>query len=398
MDLNFTKEQEQFRQDIIEFCDTELQGEPTSPADAANLAISPPLIRKVVEKGWAGLCIPKEYGGQGRDPICQVIFNEVMSYRRAPIPLLLWNHSYSLFGRICLKHGTDKQKNEYLPRVARGEGIGQGFTEPEAGTDLSHVQTRAIKDGDHYIVNGQKIFSSGIPGHKYGLLMVRTNVDSPQEEGISLLIMDYGSSGINTIPMKTIGGLAPSTTFIDSVIIPCENLIGEENKGFKYYLENRPFYLNKSPGAEVGALQRNFEDLVRYTKETSSEGRVLSQDPAIRQKIAQMATDIHAMRFLTYRMAWMETQGLDLSLIANIVRVFTVEACLRFNNLAIQFPGLEGQLAPNSNYAPLGGILELLYRFDALQWFNRSGISYAKTLIATQGLGLSGQNTSGNEQ
>jgi alkylation response protein AidB-like acyl-CoA dehydrogenase len=101
-----------------------------------------------------------------------------------------------------------------------------------------------------------------------------------------------------------------------------------------------------------------------------------------------MATDIQAMRFLTYRMAWMETQGIDLSTIANIVRVFTVEAGLKFNNLAIEFPGLEGQLAPNSNYAPLGGILEWLYRFDALQWFNRGGISYAKTLIATQGLGL----------
>ena len=387
MDLSFTKEQDQFRQEIIDFCETELKDEPTGPADAANLAISPPLIRKVVEKGWAGLCIPREYGGQGRDAIFQVIFNEEMSYRRAPIPLLLWNHSYSLFSRICLKHGTDEQKKEYLPRVARGEGIGQGFTEPEAGTDLSHVQTRAIREGDHYIVNGQKIFSSGIPGHKYGLLMVRTDIDSPPEKGISLLIMDYSSSGINTIPMKTVGGLAPSTTFIDGVKIPCENLIGEENKGFDYYLENRPFYLNKSPGAEVGAMRRNFEDLVQYTAETSREGQLLSKDPVIRQKIAQIATDIQAMRFLTYRMAWMETQGFDLSLIAHIVRVFTVEAGLSFNNLAIQFPGLEGQLAPNSNYAPLGGILELLYRFDALQWFNRGGISYAKTVIATQGLG-----------
>jgi alkylation response protein AidB-like acyl-CoA dehydrogenase len=388
MDLNFTEEQENFRQEIINFCEAELPGEPTGPADAASLAISPPLIRKVVEKGWAGLCIPREYGGQGRDAMCQVIFNEEMSYRRAPIPLLLWNHSYSLFGRICLKHGTEEQKNKWLPPVARGEGIGQGFTEPEAGTDLSRVQTRAIRQGDHYVINGQKIYSSGIPGHKYGLLMARTNVDSLPEKGISLLIIDYSSSGINTIPMKTIGGLTPSTTFIDGVTIPCENLIGEENKGFEYYLEDRPFYLNKSPGAEVGALRRNLEDLIRYNRETSREGRLLSQDPVIRQKVAQMATDIQAMRFLTYRMAWMETQGLDVSFIANIVRVLTVEAGLRFNNVAMQLLGLEGQLATNSNYAPIGGIMEWLYRFDALQWFNRGGISYAKTTIATQGLGL----------
>jgi alkylation response protein AidB-like acyl-CoA dehydrogenase len=397
MDFSLSKEHEHFRREIIDFCETELQGEPTSPADLVNHAVSPPLIGKVVEKGWAGLRIPMEYGGLGRDAICQVIFNEEMSYRRAPIPVLLWNHSFSLFGRICLKHGTEEQKKKWLPRVARGEGIAQGFTEPEAGTDLSRIETRALRQGDHYIINGQKIFSSGIPGNKHGLLMARTDVDAPLEKGISMFILDYSSPGINAIPMKTIGGLMPSTTFFDGVKIPCEDLIGEENKGFDYYMEDRPFYLNKSPGAEVGALQRTYEDLVQYVRETRMEGRLISQDPAIRQKMAQMATEIQAMRFLTYRMAWMETQRLDISLIATVVRVFTVEANLRFNNFATQFLGLEGQLAPDSNYAPIGGLIEWLYRFDALQWFNRGGISYAKTVIATQGLGLPELHSSGSE-
>ena len=167
MEFRFTEEQEKFRQEISDFCKRELQGETLSPS------YSPSFIGKVAGKGWLGLSIPKEYGGQGRDAIYRVIFNEEMAYNQAPMPLELWGRSFSLFGKICLKHGSEEQKKEYLPRLARGEAIGQCYTEPEAGTDMTRIQTRAVRQGDHYIINGQKMFITTTHLLHYTLLMAR---------------------------------------------------------------------------------------------------------------------------------------------------------------------------------------------------------------------------------
>jgi len=382
MQFRFTEEQEEFRQEIINFCKKEMPGEPTSPAS------SPSFIRKVAEKGWFGLSIPKEYGGQERDAIYRVIFNEEMAYHQAPIPLGLYGRSFSLFGKICLKYGSEEQKKKWLPRMARGEAIGQCYTEPEAGTDMTRIQTRAVRQGDHYVINGQKMFITTTHVLKHTLLMARTDPDAPPERGISLFIMDNTSSGVNLTPLMGMGGYRTNQLFLDNVKIPCENLIGEENRGFDYYLEDKPFYLHKEQGAEVGMMQRTFEDVVQYTKETKREGCLLSQNPVVRQKLADMAIDIRAMRLLSYRMVWMETQGLDLSHIASVARVFNVEAWLRFNSVAMQLLGLGGQLHRDSKYAPLGGIMEWRYQYDAIQFFTRGSPSYTKNVIAIHGLGL----------
>ena len=187
----------------------------------------------------------------------------------------------------------------------------------------------------------------------------------------------------------TMGGLRTNQVFLDNVQIPCENLVGEKNRGYAYYINEKPFYLNKSPGSEVGVLRRSFDNLVQYVKQNNVEEILPDRNSVVRQKLAEMSTNIEAARLLTYRMAWMEMQGMDISLIASIVRVLTVETLLNFDNTAMQFFGLSTLLSPGSEYAPLGGILEERYRMDAMQWFNRSGISYARTCIATQGLGFS---------
>jgi len=382
MEFRFTEEQEKFRQEISDFCKRELQGETLSPS------YSPSFIGKVAGKGWLGLSIPKEYGGQGRDAIYRVIFNEEMAYNQAPMPLELWGRSFSLFGKICLKHGSEEQKKEYLPRLARGEAIGQCYTEPEAGTDMTRIQTRAVLQGDHYIINGQKMFITTTHLLHYTLLMARTDPDAPPEKGISMFILDNTSPGITITPMTGMGGYRTNQVFLDDVKVPIQNLLGEENRGFDYFLEDKPFYLHKEQGAEVGQMRRIFEDLIQYTRETKREGRLLSQSPVVRQKLAEMETNIRAMRLLTYRMAWMETKELDLSYTALVARVFNVEAWLKFNSVAMQLLGLDGQLQSGSEYAPLGGIMEWRYQYDAIQFFTRGSPSYAKTLIATHGLGL----------
>lgn len=382
MDFSFTEEQEKFRQEIHDFCEKELQGEALSPA------ASPSFIQKVAQKGWLGLSIPKEYGGLGRDDIYRVIFNEEMAYHQAPIPLGLYGRSFSLFGRICLKHGSEEQKKKWLPRLARGEAIGQCYTEPEAGTDMTRIQTRAERQGDHYIVNGQKMFITTTHILKHTLLMARTDPDAPPEKGLSMFIMDNTSPGISFTPLMGMRSYRTNQLFLDNVKVPCENLIGEENRGYEYFLWDKPFYLHKEQGAEVGALRQAFENLVRYSKETRRNGQFPGQNPMVRQKLAEMATNIRAMRLLTYRTAWMETRGLDVSHIASIARVFNVEAWLRFNSVAMQLLGLGGQIERGSSHAPLGGTMAWHYQYDAIQFFTRGSPSYTKSAIATHELGM----------
>jgi 3-oxocholest-4-en-26-oyl-CoA dehydrogenase alpha subunit len=387
MDFEFTEEQENFRKSIIDFCKTGMPPTPASPADMPSYIRD--VTGKISEKGWFGLCIPEEYGGTGGNPIDRVIYYEEMMYNGAPEALCVHGMSFSELGKMCLNYGSEELKRTWLPLIAAGEVIGQTYTEPEAGTDMTRIQTRAARQGDHYIVNGQKMFSSAIQELHYSLLMARTDSDAPPEKGISFFVLDNTSPGINISPIMTMGGLRTNQVFLDNVQIPCENLVGEENRGYDYYINEKPFYLNKSPGSEVGVLRRSFDNLVQYVKQNNVEEILPDRNSVVRQKLAEMSTNIEAARLLTYRMAWMETQGIDISLIASIVRVLTVETLLNFDNAAMQLFGLSSLLSPGSEYAPLGGILEERYRMDAMQWFNRSGISYARTCIATQGLGFS---------
>lgn len=386
MEFSFTKDQDNFKQSLINFCKTEIPPVPTNPADMPSFLAD--ITKKISARGWFGLCIPEKYGGIGGDAVDRVIYYEEMIYHGAPEPICVHGMSFSELGKICMNYGTEEQKKKWLPLIAKGEVIGQTYTEPEAGSDMTRTQTRAVRQGDYYIVNGPKMFSSAIQELNYSLLMARTDTEAPPEKGISLFVMDNRSPGINISPLITMGDMRTNQVFLDNVKIPCENLVGEENRGFDYYIKEKPFYLNKSPGSEIGTLRLIFDNLVQYIKETKRGSTLLSRNAVVRQKLAELATDIQSARLLTYRMAWMETQGIDLSFIAHVVRVTTVETLLKFNNIALQILGLAGLLSPNSKHAPLGGTMEWRYRLDAMQWFNRSGISYAKTVIATHGLGL----------
>ncbi len=380
MDLSFTEEHEGFRQELIDFCRSELPDETLSPA------ISPSFMREVAKRGWLGLSIPKEYGGLGRDAICRVIFNEELAYHRAPVSLTLYGRSFNLFGRICMKHGSEEQKSKWLPRLARGELVGQCYTEPEAGTDITRIQTHAVRQGDNYIINGQKMFITTTHVLRHTLLMARTDQDASPEKGISMLIMDNTSPGITITPLIGMGNYRTNQVFLENVNVAVENLVGEENRGFDYYQENKPFYLNKEQGAEVGTLRRSFEEIVQYAKDTKRGGSVLVENAVVRHKLAELAADIRAMRLLNYRMAAMETKGLDVSHIGSLTRVFNMETLAKFNNFVVRLLGLGGQLKRGSKYAPLGGVLQWRYENDAIQFFNRGSPSYIKTAIATHGL------------
>jgi len=383
MNHHFTEEQEQFRQEVSEFCKTELQNRNKTTDYAASFK------QKIADRGWTGLSIPKKYGGLELGAVCRVIFMEEMAYWRAPIAPYDYGVTMSLLGNICLRHGSEEQKKRYLPRIARGEMFcGQGYSEPEAGNDLSGIQTRAVRDGDDFVVTGQKMWVHDAQTYGHTLLMARTNPDALPERGISLFILDNSSPGVTVMPQSAMNGQTTPQVFLDNVRIPAADLLGEENRGWEYYMENKPFYWNKEQGAETGMMRRVLDTLLDYVKEASRNGQPLRQSPEVRQKLAQMTTDMNAVRLLIYRMARMENEGLDIFDISSIARVFHVEAWVRFVNSAVQIMGMRGQLGSHQNHTPLHGMMESLYRQAALQLMQRAGPSYVKSIIATHGLGL----------
>lgn len=385
MEFGFTEEQQRFRREVHDFCEREPWGE-LAPEIARGYSAS--LYREVAEKGWLGLHFPKRYGGQGKDAIYQAIFAEEVGYSGAPLQPYM---TVSQFGKLIQKCGTEQQKKEYLPRIMKGEiMVGQAFTEPEAGTDLAAVQTRAVRKGDHYIVNGQKMFMTQAHLQSdYSILMARTDPSAPREKGISLFILSHKTPGISYTPLMGIGGLRTNQVFLDDVKIPIENLIGEENKGWDYFMQNKAYYWNKGRFRRLGGLQRMFDSLVQYTKETESNGYLLSQNPSVRQKLAEMAIDIKVLRLLNYRLAWMLSKDLDALDLAAILKVFSNEALLRFGNSAMQILGLYGQLQGESRYAPLAGIMERAYRANVMAHFvDSGGACITRGFIATHTLSL----------
>jgi alkylation response protein AidB-like acyl-CoA dehydrogenase len=383
VDFGFSEEQQKFKQEVRDFCQNEPQGKLTDVR-----GFSPSFYKRIAEKGWFGLRLPKKYGGQEKDAIYEVIFLEEAGYNRAPITL--YGTSVFYFANLILKFGSEQLKSKYLTRIIKGEITGgQAFTEPESGSDLASVQCRAVRSGDYYIVNGNKTFTSLI-NHTDGfsLLMARTDPDAPLEKGISFLIMDNNTPGINYTPLEVVHEGNTHQVFLDNVKIPKENLLGEENKGWDYFIQTKAYYWNKLRALEVGTMQRIFDNIIQYTEETGSGGSPLCRDAQIRQKLANMAVDIKIMRLLTYQMAWMLTKDLDVFNQGAMLKVFGEQAILRFFDSAMQILGLIGQLGKGEKHAPLGGVMEWEYRRNSNKHFSDGGTIVARNFIAAHVLDL----------
>lgn len=382
MDLKFTREQESFRQEVIDFCHQNMEKRYTPEYAQA-------FREKISQKRWPGLSIPEKYGGLGRGAIHRVIFMEETSYLRAPIVHYDYGVTISLLGNMLLRHGTEEQKREYLPLIANGTiHCGQGYSEPEAGNDLANIRTLAIRQDDHFIVNGQKMWVHDARVYKYSLIMARTDPQSEREHGLILLLMDNKSQGVTVIPQLAMNRQFTPQVFLDNVVVPVSNLIGEQGKGWQYYNELKPFYWNKEQGAEIGMIRRLFDDAILYLKDWQQHTTTRFQHELIKQKMAEAMVDINVLRHMVYRMAWMEEQGIDLFEISAKLRVFHVETWLKFTGILTSILGREGILESGAAEAALNGMMSRLYPAAALQLMQRAGPSYIKNIISTEILGM----------
>jgi alkylation response protein AidB-like acyl-CoA dehydrogenase len=305
MDLRYSEPDEKFRAELRGWLDRELPNLPPRPGPEdwrARRDHDTAWQRTLFDAGYAGINWPKEVGGRGASPTEQLIFLE--ETERAGAPYVGVNFVGLLHaGPTLVAEATKEQKEAHLPRILRGDEVWcQGFSEPGAGSDLASLSTRAVRDGDHYVVTGQKIWTSFAQVADYCELLVRTDPDAPKHRGISWLIMPMDSPGIEIQPLRTIMGSTEfSQMFLDGVRVPVENRVGEENDGWRVAMVTFSFERGTAFVGELVRTRKLVEDLAGIARQTSRNGGSAWDDAGLRRDLAHMAAELDALWALTCR-------------------------------------------------------------------------------------------------
>ena len=285
--------------------------------------------RKIGEKGWFGLNWPTEYGGLGLTATHQHLLMSEFEYAGVPGPDL----TVTSVAPMIMRHGTEQNKTEFLPGIARGEIIcALGYSEPNAGTDLASLRTRAVRDGDDWVINGSKIWNSGAQRSTHEWLCVRTDPDAPRHRGISVIMVPIDSPGIEIRPLYAWSGYRTNETFLNDVRVPVTNLIGELNMGWTYV--TGALDLERGALTNAGDLRRALDDLVALAVRPLRDGSVPAQDPAFRGRLAQAEADVEVAMLMGYEAASMLDSGRIPSVEVSVEKIFTSELRQRIADLA----------------------------------------------------------------
>jgi alkylation response protein AidB-like acyl-CoA dehydrogenase len=343
------------------------------------------VIRQLGRDGWLGVGWPVEYGGQGRTAIEQMIWFEEARRAGAPIPFVTLN----TVGPTLMAAGTDAQKQTYLRGILAGElHFAIGYSEPNAGTDLASLETRAVRDGDHYVVNGTKMFTSGADAADYVWLAVRTDASAPKHKGISMLIMDTKSEGFSCAPIHTVGGGHTNMTYYQDVRVPVENLVGQENAGWRLIT----LQLNHERiglAAFSSYARKMYDDTVLWARKTEGEdGRPVAERPWAQASLAEAWARLEAMKLFNWRMAWELEQGQVNPAMASAAKVYSTETVIEVYRLLLEVVGMPGAMRPDSAGAVLRGELETEWRHCQINTFGGGVNEVQRELIGMFGLGL----------
>ncbi len=388
MDYSFTEQEEALRQEIRDFAKKEL------PPDWINFYLfsqvdwefDKAITKKLAAKKWIARSWPEEYGGAGASAFENMVFADETAYWGIPCATGM---AVSIMGPMIMHFGTEEQKNKFLPPVIAGEEEGVfflGYSEPDAGTDLANIRTRAVRSGDEYIINGSKIWSSFAHRARWGWMLVSTSPEK-RHKGMSLMIVDLKQPGVTIRPLTGMGGWhVVNEVFLDDVRCPVTNLIGEEDRG--WYLVMAALDYERAMVANPGTGRRILDELVAYCKETPYNGKPLSKDPIIRQKLANLAIDIDIISMICYKNAWAGTQGLLAPHEASIAKIFSSESSQRLGNTAMEILGIYSTLRPGSKWARMHGLLNEMYNTSFIIKFAGGTNEIQRNIVAWMGLGL----------
>ena len=388
MRFDFTPEESDFRRKLSAFLDGALPADWHGPADESrddHWALNQQIKKGLADRGWFVMSWPTEYGGADSSPMMNTIFAEEMAYRRAP------GHDRfgtRMLGPTLMRFGSDSQRTEHLGAIARGEVQWcQGYSEPNSGSDLASLQTRAVLHGDNFIVNGAKIWTSLAHRADMMFMLVRTDPDAAPHKGISLLLVDMKTPGIQVLPIINMAGVHSFNQVVfDDVRVPQANLVGDLNDGWRVGMTVLNF---ERSGIDYAVWARAaLEELVDYVKNDDSLISTVKTDPEVRGKLASLNTEIEAARLLCYDVAWRQGQGEVPSAEASISKVAGTEIYAKVLDYGTELLGMYGVLEPGSEQAELQG------NFLKMRLFATSGPILAgtneiqKNIIAQRGLNL----------
>jgi 3-oxocholest-4-en-26-oyl-CoA dehydrogenase alpha subunit len=389
MDFGYTHEEEQFRSRLQTFLDKELTEE-IARQNWEDKGVGPEareFSRKLAFNGFLGMSWPKEYGGKGLSPTYDFILLDELGKRwGAHVPLDI---GYTMVGPTILRRGSEPLKREFLPKIIEGEiEFCLGYTEPNAGSDLASMQMRAVEQGDHYVINGQKTFNTECHYSDYHWLAARTDSDpnQPKYKGISLLIVDMDSPGVTVRPLWTMSGERTNEVYYDDVRVPKDRMVGEKNKGFYYMME--AIGSERNQVFIPARLEPILSELIRYVQETRFEGRPLAQDPLIRDKVAQAAIELEVAQILAEHSRWLESNHLPMTYEPEITKVFTSELDQRMVNTAMEILGGYSQLTEDSKWVPLRGRISWYHLHSFMTTIGAGTSEVGRNVIAQRGLGL----------
>ena len=386
MRLGYTDDQEKLRQELRSY-----YAELLTPSVEAELADSRgvgPALRRVVrqmgEDGWLGIGWPVEYGGQGRSAIEQFVFFDESMRAGAPVPMLTIN----TVGPTIMQFGTIEQKDDFLPRILRGEiHFCIGYTEPGAGTDLASLKATAIRDGDEFFINGQKVFTSLAGGADYIWLAARTDPEAKKHKGISMFLIPMSTPGITVTPMSLLSEHDINQTYFDDVRVPASCLVGGENQGWT--LITNQLNHERVTLCSSGVIEGLLAEVQKWAQDSRLvDGRRVVDQEWVQLNLARVRARLEFLRLINWKVAWTATQGhLDVA-DASSIKVFGTEFYLEAFRLLFEIVGQRGYLRDGSPDAVLGGRLERFYRSLLILTFGGGTNEIQRDLIATFGLGF----------
>ncbi len=383
MRFAFDPDAESFRQELRGFIAAELppidqrQDEFEGLEDEYSYTMG--FQKKLSERKWLAMAWPKEYGGAGASHMRQLVFNEEMAYAAAPVG----NMGIAWVGPSLMLYGTEEQKTKFIPRIVQADDWWCTlYSEPGAGSDLAALQTRAVKDGDDYIINGQKIWTSG--GHlaDWGWLAARTDPDAPKHKGITMFMVDMKSPGVTIRPLVNIADRHGfNEVFFEDVRVPASQVVGEVNRGWYHMAVALDF--ERSGIQSFAGGRRNVERLVQLAKKHPA---LVGSRETIRHELAERALEVNVGTFLAYRVATMQARGLVPNHEASASKLFGSEMSQRIALTGMHLLGMAGQLRDDSKHQVVDQATSYLSAVSATVAAGTSEIQ--RGIIATRGLGL----------
>ena len=388
MEFKFTEQDEEFRKELRAFMKAELpdswEGAGRYPEEDdwdLNIVIR----KKMAEKGWLTMHWPEEYGGQAASPVKSAIYNEEIAYMRAPGRDIF---GVRMLGPTLMIHGSEEQKKTHLPSVANGDiQWCQGYSEPESGSDLASLSTRAVRDGDEFVINGGKVWTTMAHRADWIMLLTRTDPDAPKHRGLSFVLVDMKSPGVTVRPIiHMAGGHEFNQVTFDDVRVPRANVVGDEDRG--WYVAVTLLDFERSGIDYSAAARRMLDDVREFATETKRNGQPLIEIPWVRSLMADRYIDCEVARLMAYNVAYMQSQDLIPTKEASMSKVFGSETVQRVTEASLDILGQYGTLGREDKWAPLKGRVQEHW-MNAFAGTIAAGTSEVqRNIIAGRGLGL----------